>query len=157
MALSSICSANSFLSRVFSASREFHAAKLRLPLIKRRLIHSVAPTDIGCAFARFLFLQDLDDLFFSKSLLHKPFLSRSDSTRKWRSFRGSGHLPECLLSATRTFPMRVLTASLRLGSFDLTRFSNPYSIQRLFNSVVSCSTTVSRMWFFDIGFFLEFS
>ena len=53
--------------------------------------------------------------------------------------------------------MRVLTASLRLGSFDLTRFSNPYSVQRLFNSVVSCSMTVSKTWFLDIGFFLEFS
>jgi hypothetical protein len=30
----------------------------------------VAPTDIGCSLTGFLFLQDLDDLFFSKSLLH---------------------------------------------------------------------------------------
>ena len=59
----------------------------------------MAPTDIGCAFTRFLFLQDLDNLFFSKSLLYMSFLLRSDSTEKWRSFRGSGQMqqPRCHL------------------------------------------------------------
>ena len=53
----------------------FHATKPRLPLVKRWLTDSEAPADIGCSFTGFLFLQDLNDLFFGKPLLRVLFLS----------------------------------------------------------------------------------
>ena len=75
----------------FPSIGDFHATKLRLPLIKRLSAWFFAPNDIGIAYARFLFLQDLNDLLFSKSLLHMSDLSRSDSTERLTSFRSSGH------------------------------------------------------------------